>query len=91
MSSPDAFGCICVLLQLEVPVDCRLSRANWYQAFGRRTPLREVLAEHDLRRWMFTDLVVIDETLPRRRQPPADHQARLPGEQCRRGAEHVRA
>jgi hypothetical protein len=25
--------------------------------------LREILAEHDLRRWMFTDLVMVDETI----------------------------
>ena len=30
---------------------------------GARAALREVLAEHDLRRWMFTDLVIIDETI----------------------------
>lgn len=29
-----------------------------------KSALREVLAEHDLRRWMFTDLVTIDERLP---------------------------
>ncbi|MGH3259241.1 MAG: hypothetical protein ACRDOU_28225 [Streptosporangiaceae bacterium] len=28
-----------------------------------RDALRAVLAEHDLRRWMFTDLVIIDETI----------------------------
>ena len=28
-----------------------------------RAALRAVLAEHDLRRWMFTDLVTIDETI----------------------------
>jgi hypothetical protein len=28
-----------------------------------RAALREVLAEHDLRRWMFTDLVTVDETI----------------------------
>jgi hypothetical protein len=27
------------------------------------TGLRRVLTEHDLRRWMFTDLVIIDESI----------------------------
>jgi hypothetical protein len=42
-------------------VDIRTARGTAAENYGRAA-LREVLAEHDLRRWMFTDLVVIDET-----------------------------
>jgi len=45
-----------------------------------RAALLDVLAEHDLQCWMFTDLVTIDEKpRVRRRQPPAYPQRRPAG------------
>lgn len=43
-------------------VDIRTARGTAAEHDGRAA-LREVLAGHDLRRWMFTDLVTIDETI----------------------------
>lgn len=43
-------------------VDIRTAHGTAAEDDGRAA-LREVLAEHDLRRWMFTDLVMIDETI----------------------------
>jgi hypothetical protein len=40
-------------------VDIRLAHGSDSEAAGAAA-LREVLAEHDLRRWMFTDLVTVD-------------------------------
>lgn len=43
-------------------VDVRLSHGSAHESAGAEA-LRAVIAEHDLRRWMFTDLVMIDETI----------------------------
>jgi hypothetical protein len=57
----------------------------------RSAALRAVLAEHDLRRWMFTDLVTIDETIRGGLSHPLTISPRLLVQRPRPYADHVPA
>jgi hypothetical protein len=87
----------CTAQTTDAPVSSRHTQADIRTAHGTdhedagAAAVRAILEEYDLRCWLFTDLVIIDEQLRGGLSPPADDQPQPAGGPSRPGAHHVPA